>query len=216
MPYRRRKYRRRPIIRRKRLIRRRFVRRRPSRIFNFKQCAELNNFTIAAGSGFSSAAYNFRLTDIPNSPTLNSLFDQYRIMGVRITFYPNYNIAYGLSSGTSAGPIGELYTAIDYDLPPTVPFTEAVMNQYTTLKRTYFNRPHTRFIKPSCLSVSVWNGTAAANTMLINRKTWMDMANLDSTYYGLLVGFANSSATATVAQLVRVTATYYIQCKNVR
>lgn len=208
---------RRPFRRYKRRTRIPRFRSNASRIYSFKRSCELDNFPINVGITPAVGSYYFSLSQLPQSSEFTALFDEYRIMAVRITFYPPTNTAWSVTGATSEPqPIGEFYTAIDYDSIPTPTGTNDLL-QYQTCKRTWFNRPHTRYFKPRASQYGLVDG-AASNTgyTSLSHKTWLDMATPTARYYGLLVIWANSNSSTVRQQLIRVTATYYIQCRLVR
>lgn len=221
MPYRRRFVKRRRVpIRRRFIKRRRYYgpirfRRLQNRIHNYKCCCELDNFAITAGTGVSTKGYNFSLNQLPNSAEYSTLYDQYRILGIKVTFYPAITQSF-LTATIGAQAPGEFYSVIDHDTS-NPPASIGAYLQYDTLRRSFFNRPHSRYFRPQCLVKAVMNSdtTATAATNL-NRKSWIDMGSMDAKYFGLLVAYSVSDSTTVYAQLIRATATFYFQCKSCR
>lgn len=220
MVFRRRTYRR--VFRRRRAPlrgRRRMVKRLavPRRIVNdfhyFKQHAELNNLTVVAGTPLFFAN-TFQLSQIVNNASFDTLFDHYRINAVKVTYYPPYNV-YNASSiaGTGLPNVPEIYLVRDYD--SAVPLTSAAqLDSYTNCIRRPFTRPVSIYLKPK-VTMPVYNagGNAFCNP---TKSPWIDMANKDVVYYGVLGAIVCSQQSAIPAMLVRVTADYYLTLKNVR
>jgi len=214
-----RRYRRRRVFRKRRTFRRRpqIARRRfgTSKVYNFKRTAELANFSISAGAGFSAAAYAFQLGNLPSVSEFTTLFDEFRINAVKVTFYPSANVSW-VSGSSATPPLGELYTVIDYN-SADVPSSVNDMLKYMTLRRTFFNRPHSRYFKPRAVVTGVSDSaTSNGGRMCLPHRSWFDCNTGNVRYYGLIVGWAESSSIEAVAQLVRVTCTFYIQFRQVR
>ena len=213
-----RRRRKRLVYRKKRRYRRktRILRAISNRIHNFKETVELANLQTSTTSQNTFFGISFSLSTIGNISAISSLFDSYRIMGVKLSFYPQYNVSY--TQGTTvAGEIPMIYTCIDYD-SDTAPTSIGEIDQYRTCKRQFFQRPHSRFLKPRALAYSaVTTSSSTYGNTTISRKTWMDMANTTVKYFGVLgaIVFTNSSALPPATQ-VRVTATIYYQCQGQR
>lgn len=212
-------YRRRPRKTfRKRRSRKMVMYRRPqTKIYSFKRSVDLLNWNIDAVSAVQYKAYGFALSDLPTVTDFTALFDQFRILAVKITFYPQFNqFQYdGTASGTKFGA-SELYSVIDYDDSAT-PASLDELNQFSTLKRRYFNRPYSRYFKPQIVCKGLLNSAGTNDGyFLAGRKRWLDMATPNVLYQGLKVAFASLNTNALVAQTIRVQCTYYFQCKNVR
>lgn len=211
---RRRQYRRRRPMRRRRPNRKVAIRRRQPRLYNFKRSCELKNITTVALVTPTEFQYTFRLSDLPGVSEFTALFDQYRIKGVRITFYPPVNVSFS-STGQAPLPIGEFYTAIDYD-DGTVPTGLDDLQQYQTLRRTYFNRPHTRYLRPLAIQSGVYQTGVSTGFRSLPSSTWFDCGYPDVSYYGIKGAYAISQSNLQTAVLVRCTATYYLQFRKVR
>ena len=180
---------------------------RGPKIHSFKQTVELPNVTVTAGTT-AFFAYSFKGTDLPQQ-NFFAMFDSYRIMAVKLTFYPEFNI-YGPS--VSNAPV--LYTVADKD-NANVPTSVNQLDQYEICKRSFLVKPATRYIKPQALSTSLVTTSAAFGNMSVSRKTWMDSASTSIQYFGIRGAITASNASQLSAQLVRVTAVYYMQFKSV-
>ena len=214
--FRRKRYNRKRPFYRNRKFRRSVPRfRRPGNVYNFKRTVELENFPVAAGQSFSSKGYYFKFSDIPSMSEFTNLFDSFRILAVKITFYPPYNIAWLPASANA--PIGEFYSIIDYN-DAVSPSSTSDMNQYQTLHRTWANRPHRRYLKPKLLQTGLVNGDTTFSALTtVNGKPWLDMySSQTARYYGVKIAWASSVGSDVKAFDVRVTATYYFQGRYVK
>lgn len=213
MPYRR--VRRGRVYKRKRsrVIRRRIRVSRPLRtpkFHSFKQNVELATIPVVAATN-SFFNYIHAMVDMPQASQFLSLYDQYRLMAVRITFIPQYN-SYQVGGTASTVPV--IYTALDFD-SATTPTQINTLDNYTTCRKQTFTRPHTRYYKPSPLLNTYISATTSGQANL-SRKTWMNWNTSNVPYYGLIGAITAANPAALVAQSVRVMAVYYFQCRNVR
>lgn len=207
--FRKRPYRKRPTFRRKKIMR------VPRRRFNndvhsYKQHCELSNITVVAGT-VCQFQYSFKLNDLAAITQFDFLYDHYRINAVKLTFTPEYNTYVAGLATNNVIPI--IYLVTDYD--SQVPLSPGALDQYTHVKQKQFNRRVTHYLKPRNLSL-VWSGTVGTNAYSMAPKSWIDMASPQVPYYGVLGAITTSDITHLPAMLVRVTATYYFQCKGVR
>lgn len=210
--------RRRKMFRKKKRTMSRFHKRRIPRnvaksIYNFKQQVEKTNVSVTAGTP-AFFAYSFAMSDVPNLTSLESLYDNFRILAVKLTFYPEFNVSYAAVSSSFTLP--EIYTVFDPD-STVAPTTIPELNSYQTLRRNLFTRPHTRYIKPfATYNASAVNGAVGTVVSgLINRKTWFNLQNSGVVYSGIRGAITASSSSQIPAMTIRVSATYYFQCRNV-
>lgn len=219
MPIRRfvRKYKRRPTFRRTRRVVpiRRPIRRRTRQLYQFKRVCELGHIIVDAGISPTYFHYEFKLSDLPAATEFTSLFDQYRIKGVSFTVYPRSNVSY-IGSSSVSSPIGIMYTAIDRD-DGVNPASLGELEQYQSIKKQFFNRPHKRYFKPTAVQSGVYsNGGITTGYRTLPSSTWFDCAYPNILYYGIKGAYDASTTSEVIAQSFRVCCTYYIQFRNVR
>lgn len=182
-------------------------------VYSFKQQAELSNINVPASTP-TFFVYSFSLSQLPQVTAFENLYDNYRLLAIKITFFPEFNVSYAATASSFTLP--EMYTVFDPD-DVLVPTQVATLNQYQTLKRTLFTRPHVRYLKPfpALGNNSVAGTTGTANSCLLSRKMWMNMAQSGVLYYGLKGCITASQNNQIPAQTVRVSCTYYVQFRNV-
>lgn len=217
MPFarKRRPFKRRPFKRRAPMFRSPRFRKR-TQIYPYKQHAQLANMVVNSGVT-EFFQYSFHLSDLPQAATFTELYDQYRILAVKITFFPEFNVFFQVATGNSfVMPI--LYTVIDYDTE-AIPTSLAQLYDYTNLKKRFFKSPVTRYFKPQAgYSTGAINGASVSATIggNVSRKQWFNTNQPGVAY----VGIRGSIDCATLTQLppstIRVVADYYIQFRNVR
>lgn len=204
MPLRRRRAPRRAMIRRRRLARRPMRRpMRPSNIHHFKRTAFYSG--LIAGSTLSDVSGGFiaQLSQVPNFGEFTSLFDMYRINGVRWRISPRANSA---EVGSNQGLI-KLFTAIDYDdiTTPSLPD----MLQYESLKVSQSDKEHVRYVKPRIANQVYQTGVG---TGYGSTRGWIDCQNTTVAHYGLKYLLQQLPAGN---QSFDVQVTYYLSFKNV-
>jgi len=215
-------FRRRPRFTRraKRAVRRIPRPRLNNQIHSFKQVVDLPSIALSTTAPATFFKFTHQFNDIPNQPSLATLYDQYRILAVKVTFYPVNTVTYANSQASSTSlEIPQFASALDYDGSTGNPSTVSEVNQYSTCKRSFFNRPHTRYYKPKPSSYALY--TAVSNTygfQSLSPKTWCDMGQGAVKYNSILgyIEYPSQSATTPSGLLVKCAATYYFQCRNVK
>lgn len=224
MPPRKTYRRRRPVRRRRRFPKRQYTRmgRRfdgaLGRVFNFKRTVDVPNLECNANTGFVGFGYSFKLNQIQNFTEFSSLFNEIRLMGVQLTFYPAISNNVEVSGLT----IPELYTVFD-PCDSGAPFDETSLNQYSNLKRRYLSRPAKYFIRPNRLQIVAQTLSESSTTYAripMGRKAWLRCAISNSAaveHFGFrgAVVLTNVSTTST-PYTIRCTAKYYFQCRQLR
>lgn len=147
---------------------------RRHRIYPFHRAIDLGIITPSVTlETFTS--YTFTLGALPDSTEFTALFDQYRIMQVRMEFTPLFTD----TSATVAYP--PLYTAIDYDDANSV--TGAQINEYDSVMFTPTGTYFERTFNPR-IALAAYSG---AFTSFGQPKAgfWLDCASPSVVHYGL-------------------------------
>jgi hypothetical protein len=146
------------------------------------------------------ATYNFSLATLPNSTEYTTLFDQYRIAQITLTFQPSTLVA-------TSSP---LYSVIDYD-DSNAPTSLNDLLQYDTLKTTMTGAYHIRTLNPR-FTLGAYSGTLTSYANAPN-DMWVDVASPGVQYYGVKICWpAFTGATGTFSVLGR----YVVQFRNTR
>lgn len=163
---------------------------------------------------------SFNLNQIPAASELTSLYDQYKITGIRVNIQPllTEGIASAVSGSTLIYGFPKLSTVIDYD-DSTTPANEDVLLQYGSLKQTGAFKEHKRFFKPK-IRVGGLNAGAVVDPVVSQNAQWLDVGYPNVPHYGLKMFHPGpiASGTPLVSSSIAysVYATLYIACKNVR
>lgn len=205
--YRKRTYRKRTGL--KRNYRRRYTARsryskKGQKLYLFKRHVDFGEFTVANNIN-TYTAYNFSLSDLPNSTEFTNLYDMYKINCVKIKFLPQQTQSISIGSINNPNASARFFSAIDYN-DGAQPTSIDELRQYQTCKYTPILRQHKRVIfKPKILDT---NGFSIA--------PWMSTASPNANYFGLKVAVEPIDSTSTLSMIYTVECTYYMSFKQVK
>lgn len=203
---RRRAQRRRPLRKRQFAPKRTGIR-QPVHYFKRAQFAT-SVITVSGGVAYFGAS-SFELQNVPNASEFTSLYDQYKINGIKWQLLPRGNSA-DVGTSTTQGNQGRIFSVLDYD-DSNAPASFNDMTQYQNVKMTPNTVTHTRYLKPKFL-MDVLSGSVGV-TANAPRNGWIDCTNSDVKHRGVKIGIqAPTNATYTYDLMV----TYYLAFKNVR
>lgn len=215
--------------------RRRRVRRRPRRtglylsrirspyrqnvIHSFKRTFLLENFGV--NDALFSKAYNFRLNQLPNYTEFTTLFDAYRIVGIKVNIlFSRINVNSGPGAQTAI-PQGIVYDVVDYDGDTALTIPE--IYQYQNLhiigiqKLEMYTGKITRFFRPK-VSVNAYAGGVTSGYTQKSRQ-WIDNANSTVQHYGWKFIYDGAVEGGTGLNdnhgFFSFVCTMYVQCKQV-
>lgn len=206
-----------------RMIRRPFL--NPKQVYRYKRT--FIGTTIASNQGSDRlGSIVFKLSDVPNVTEFTSLYDVYRIAGVKITFFPSSGeLVYDVSqinpvSGNALAPIipGSLLprfmTVIDED-DNTTPSSTNDLLQYQNLKITSGTK-HVVYLKPR-FSSTVYKSLTASGYAVGPRNLWLDCSDSTIEHYGVKYSYESTPSVTPVGMFnMKVHITYYLEFKDVR
>lgn len=190
----------------------------------FKRTCKISDITASFNSvgGVSTniaGTYALSLDSIPNHTEFTSLYDQYMIKGIKLSFVPSGNSAiYSTASGSTAAiGFSRLHTVLDYD-DSAVPANENEMLQYSTLRTTPGWKTHSRYFKPKVqFSVADNDVIGTVASAAPRGNVWLDCANPTIDHLGLKVWCSAPVNTVTSTAITySVYATLYMAFKQVR
>lgn len=206
-PYRRKYKARKNQLRRKRANR--------SRVGKFNQPVQYfkrAKFTVGALSvpvaTTTLAGASFTLGDLPDVADFTALYDQYKIMGIKIEWLPRGNS----SDLQSQNAINRFFSVLDRDDDGT-PTSIDQLTQYESLKMTSTASVHKRYWKPS-IRVEVPTATGGTGSA-IKGPTWIDCTNTNVKHYGVKIGVQGPLA-GTGSIFFDARLTMYLAFRNVR
>lgn len=174
--------------------------------------------SISAGGSFVNIAggYVVSLDQLPNYTEFVPLFDQYKIMGAKLSFVPGQNQIVGnVNNGTTSAISAQRFvSAIDYD-DNTVPTSEAELLEYGSCKWSQGGRVHSRYWKPTMIQ-EVYNGSGTALAPV--KARWLSTNFADVPHYGLKVwcGYPEVPVGTAGGVTYEVYLTLYLAFKNVK
>lgn len=211
---------------RNKMARKRFVRNKIQRQVHFyKRTFRVGDFlaNYNATTGITTplnVPLSFNLTQLPAYGELTSLYDQYKIMGIRVNVQPllTEGIASAVSGSTSIYGYPKFSSVIDYD-DSTTPANEDVLLQYGSLKQTPAFKEHKRFFRPK-IRVGGLDAGAVVNPVVSQKAGWIDVGYPAVPHYGVKLYHPGpiASGTPVVSSSIAysVYATMYVCCKNIR
>jgi len=159
-------------------------------------------------------AYNFELSDVPNYTQFTQLYDQYRILAVKMEFVPEN--CYG-PTASGAGVVTQvsapwLTTCIDLD-DSSAPTSSIIQSHDTVKMHGVLNgncvNKYVRWLEPQ-VAISAYQ-TGGFTGYIPKPKQWIDSNSAGVQHYGLkawVFAPANSAS-----YRVQVIATYYMEFK---
>ncbi len=165
--------------------------------------------------------FSFKASDLAQWNTFASLFDQYRINGVKLTFLPTTNTDDTVNVGATFA------TSIDLDGDNSITTFDQLLECANTKTSAWSSAggltPYKKvFLRPRCHDAMITdlNAQGQPNTFsagLASRKQWLDISDRGNTiHYGLNVGWYFGNANLGADQDLNVVITYYIQFRKVR
>lgn len=207
----------------RKLIRRKRMARRPMRMAKsirqpvqyFKRSVYFSGNLVTSITADTFISKFFTLNEVPNRSEFTSLYDQYRINGVKITWIPRGNVADIAPTGTAGvfqGQSTGVFSAIDYD-DATVPTSINQLNEYQNCKMTRATQMHSRYLKPRINLQGTTNQGTGATGATFNTRGWLDCTQDNVPHFGVKYAFQQS---VNYAMTYDLKVDYYLAFKNVR
>lgn len=213
---------------RRRVMKRRFQRMgkwmvaRAPKVHYFKELCQLASINVAPGLN-QSGIITFKLTDILNSGSIVSLFDLYKITGVKLRLVPLLNVS-DANTTNAAGQIGSL--PMLYIAPNRDPFTPAAGSIADLLNddgcriirlerpyKTYLKSPKPLLQDAAGTSLPFQLGTKQSQQFWLTTGGNAQTVDQSSTeHYGYRYMITNNSLVGSLT--VQVYATLYFACKE--
>jgi hypothetical protein len=176
-------------------------------VYRFRQLVDTASTTQVAGSE-TDGALVFQLVQLSNVTAFTSIFDQYRIDMVQVSFSPRVNAAVPTSPTGTIMP--KLYTGLDYDDASTT--TIAALLDYQSLVITPPCMGVVRTVKPR-IAIAAYSG---AFTSFANQESWVDCGSTAVQHYGLKYAVEAGLVGQLNLQQYTITAVYFIAFRNVK
>lgn len=210
------------VMRRRRIIRRRVPRpiKPVSSVLNFKRTWYAGAWTFGTGTtdGFwRYAMYSF--SQLPNYAEYQSLFDEYKINAIKVTFRPRYD---NVASDSAAGGTPQAYAHYFVDpgstLVPSGSYNAANLNVFlenSGVRTATLNAPFSIYFKPKIQTLAAASVTTPAAQ--VQKGTWMKTSEVGIQYRGFHLFIQQNAMGNTNGNIsLDMFVTYYASCKNLK
>jgi len=190
-------------------------------------CAKANQNVVVNASGTFNAitwgtlTCNFKLEDCVNYTEFTNLYDQYKIVGVKLKLIPYQTDATTAAAPSSlAGqPSFLIHSVIDYDDNTAVSASNTgadAMRQYPSYRCSNIyarhGKPWSRYLRPK-IAREVYR-TPVLTGYESAKMPWLDSDYADVSAYGLKLLFEVVSGGAAAQLMFKAEVTYYLRFKN--
>lgn len=189
----------------------------PWTVYSFKRMKN-DTFTVTYDglAQFSSNGYVFKLSDVQASTEFTSLYDQYKITGIKAKFFPRVNVLQTVNQSATFTTVPPIGTIVDYD-DATAPVNYAEATQYMGSRVHEAFKPFSLYFKPK-ISTAAYSGAFTSYTA--GGSPWLDCNSPGIEYYGLKVftlpySAGNNQALANDPTW-DIVFTYYLKFRGVR
>lgn len=157
------------------------------------------------------ASMEFKLNNVIDPTDFTSLYDRYKIKGVKVKITPLQNV----STAAGTGILPMLCYALDFD-------DSAVPTSYEDVARKGFAKTKTLgraisiYVKPK-LSSEIFSGNVLSPGYGINKPMWIDCNSSTVPHYGIKMWFRNAllpGNSSGALQAFRVESTYYLALRD--
>jgi len=174
-----------------------------SKVVAIRRGVALNPILSNTSTFESFGSQTYQLTDLPAYTDFTNLFDQYRIVKVKLDYFPRYT-----GNMTSTG----LYSLLTYAVDSTdvsVPVNKNEVLQYDSYKTVQAYRPFSVTLKPAP-SVAMYQSLATTGYGP-KQGSWVDCKSPGVQHYGMKWVFECNSGTA---MGIDVKATYWCEFRE--
>lgn len=186
----------------------------------FKRMFKLGTYTASVSAAGVpspiSQGFSFAFNQLPGTTDFTTLFDQYKINGIKFSLAPTTTeaILSGVSGSSGALGFRRVHTVLDFD-DASAPTGENQMLEYQSRKTTNPMQTHSRYWKPTILTEQYRSAVSTAYAP--QRNKYLDLTYTDVPHYGLKL-YVDAPIYNGVAAAItyEVFVTYYFTCKNVR
>jgi len=160
----------------------------------------------------------FQLDDVINPTDFTTLYDRYKITGVKLTFIPLSNQGYAGASSTgnqSSATLATMAYSIDYD-DSSIPASSLEILEKMDCRIKRLDKPVSIYIKSPKVSTTV-NSESGNVSAGIGATGYFNCANDDINFRGLKFYIRDMplpDATKDMNSLIRVQAKYYLAFKD--
>lgn len=180
-------------------------------MYRTRRSVDIGVITVSGGSD-AFGAYNFKLSNLPGYTDF-SFFEQFRIVGVSITFIPDFNTNTAVWNGSanSYGNLPYLLTVVDYD-DDTTPSTEDDLLKCEDCVISTPGQRFSRYFVPKVATQVFQSGVATSYGA--TSKKWLDVSSSATPHYGFKYCIKKPTNTSGNNWQYRVYAKYFLEFKK--
>lgn len=189
----------------------------PWTVYSFKRIRQ-TTFTVNYDglAQFTADGYVFKLSDVQSSTEFTSLYDQYKITGIKAKFFPRVNVLQTVNQGSTFTTIPPIGTIVDYDdAAPPANYAEATQFMGARIHEAF--KPFSLYFKPK-ISTAAYSGAFTSYTA--GGSPWLDCNSPNIEYYGMKVFTlpysAGNNAVTSQDPTWDIVLTYYLKFRGVR
>lgn len=175
-----------------------------NRLHVIKRHADGGVFNVVNLS-FTGVGQNFSLDQVPGYTELTAMYDQYKICGLKVTFYPAFTNRSTISAVDQPSTSARFGSVIDYT-DNTGPSSMDQLREYENFKCTPINEIHTRYIDhPKFLN----NSGQVVND-------WIACQTPTTKHFGIKYGSDAMMSTGTLSFPMSIEVVYYLCFRNIK
>lgn len=160
-------------------------------------------------------AIAFQLSDLANSSTFASLFDQYRFERVRLYIRARTNAASVFNTASPNAAVPRVFVVIDRD-DNTAPTATTDLMQYDTVGTFTGHEDCVVDLVPNLTPAVFSGGAFSGYSSLPSNSAWIDIANTAVPMYGVKFGVTGLTTSTTSSWIWDITGEYVVSFKNTR
>lgn len=177
-------------------------------------------FAVAPNTGDTAWTTTIatRLTDLANASVFSSLFDYYKITGVKFTFFPLCSaVPITQASGVTSYWTPQIAYTTDFDGGADWTGWAQAMESNARVRAFTGDKTRSIYYRPKLNTKAYESPSSPADVTTImpgNRQPWVDMRFPATEYHGLKLAINNPPSTPTDAADLQYVITYYIAFKG--
>lgn len=155
----------------------------------------------------AQGALSFKMSDVVADIRYDTMYDKYRISGIKLKFYPTVSL---LTS--EINDPGFFYYYVDHDdrVPPSSTLLSDFMNIKGCKQRRLVGKPFSLFFRPNAMGAG-YDASTPSPSQYLKSTTWFDMAYNNVEYFGFKWMWISDNL---LNQDMPYEVTYYLEFKN--
>lgn len=190
-----------------------YFKRNGNSIYEWALAGAASSVVLSAGVGAETIQnYSFRAAEIPNFAEFASLYDEFRIKAVKVSFIPiaNFSTYTATTGATGTQPTYSVrsYTALDFQNDNTAVSSISQIREYQNCKWKPYNKIHSRYLYPKAQFQNVNPGIGKYN---MGGKPWFSTQGSQGMQWDGLIFGVDANAASNTTILYQIETKYYLQ-----